>query len=130
VDYYIIVMMSENMNYFLFVVLIFCSAIFYSFGNFYSKIPGISQSFWKIFFVSIIFVLIEYSFRIPAVVILGKNMSSVLIYTIIQVITFFCVLLFSKFVLKEEVKPITYGLLVVIMTLIVAHNIIIKKGGH
>jgi len=123
-------MMSENMNYFLFVVLIFCSAIFYSFGNFYSKIPGISQSFWKIFFVSIIFVLIEYSFRIPAVVILGKNMSSVLIYTIIQVITFFCVLLFSKFVLKEEVKPITYGLLVVIMTLIVAHNIIIKKGGH
>ncbi len=122
--------MSENMNYFLFVVLIFCSAIFYSFGNFYSKIPGISQSFWKIFFVSIIFVLIEYSFRIPAVVILGKNMSSVLIYTIIQVITFFCVLLFSKFVLKEEVKPITYGLLVVIMTLIVAHNIIIKKGGH
>jgi len=130
VDYYIIVMMSENMNYFLFVILIFCSAIFYSFGNFYSKIPGISQSFWKIFFVSIIFVLIEYSFRIPAVVILGKNMSSVLIYTIIQVITFFCVLLFSKFVLKEEVKPITYGLLVVIMTLIVAHNIIIKKGGH
>ena len=119
--------MSENMNYLLFVILIFCSAIFYSFGNFYSKIPGISQSFWKIFFVSIIFVLIEYSFRIPAVVILGKNMSSVLIYTIIQVITFFCVLLFSKFVLKEEVKPITYGLLVVIMTLIVAHNIIIKK---
>lgn len=122
--------MSENMNYFLFVILIFCSAIFYSFGNFYSKIPGVTQSFWKIFFVSIIFVLIEYSFRIPAVVILGKNMSSVLIYTIIQVITFFCVILFSKFVLKEEVKPITYGLLVVIMTLIVAHNIIIKKGGH
>ena len=122
--------MSENMNYFLFVILIFCSAIFYSFGNFYSKIPGVTQIFWKIFFVSIIFVLIEYSFRIPAVVILGKNMSSVLIYTIIQVITFFCVILFSKFVLKEEVKPITYGLLVVIMTLIVAHNIIIKKGGH
>ena len=79
--------MSENMNYFLFVILIFCSAIFYSFGNFYSKIPGVTQSFWKIFFVSIIFVLIEYSFRILVVVILGKNMSSVLIYTIIKEIT-------------------------------------------
>ena len=122
--------MSENQNYILFVFLLFCSAIFYSFGNFYSKIPGVNQNFWRIYFISILFVVIEYSFRIPAVVILGKNMSSVLIYTIIQVITFFVVILFSKFVLKEEVKPITYGLLVIIMTLIVAHNVIVKKGGH
>ena len=122
--------MSENQNYILFVFLLFCSAIFYSYGNFYSKIPGVSQNFWRIYFISILFVVIEYSFRIPAVVILGKNMSSVLIYTIIQVITFFVVILFSKFVLKEEVKPITYGLLVIIMTLIVAHNVIVKKGGH
>ena len=123
-------MMSENMNYGLFLILIFCSAIFYSYGNFYSKIPGVSQNFWNIFFVSILFVIIEYSFRIPAIVILGKNKSSVLMYTIIQVITFVVIILFSKFVLKEEVKPITYGLLVIIMTLIVAHNIIVKKGGH
>ena len=122
--------MSETLNYILFVFLLFCSAIFYSYGNFYSKIPGVSQNFWNIFFISIFFVVVEYSFRIPAIVILGKNMSSVLIYTIVQVITFFVVILFSKFVLKEEVKPITYGLLVIIMTLIVAHNIIVKKGGH
>jgi uncharacterized protein (DUF486 family) len=122
--------MSENLNYILFVFLLFCSAIFYSYGNFYSKIPGVNQNFWKIFFISILFVVIEYSFRIPAIVILGKNMSSVLTYTVIQVITFFVLILFSKFVLKEEVKPITYGLLVIIMTLIVAHNIIVKKGGH
>lgn len=122
--------MSENMNYILFLILIFCSAIFYSYGNFYSKIPGISQNFWNIFFISILFVIIEYSFRIPAIVILGKNMSSVLMYTIIQVITFVVIILFSKFVLKEEVKSITYGLLVIIMTLIVVHNIIVKKGGH
>jgi len=122
--------MSENQNYILFVFLLFCSAIFYSYGNFYSKIPGVNQNFWRIYFISILFVVIEYSFRIPAIVILGKNMSSVLTYTIIQVITFFVVILFSKFVLKEEVKPITYGLLVIIMTLIVAHNVIVKKGGH
>ena len=122
--------MSENLNYILFVFLLFCSAIFYSYGNFYSKIPGVSQNFWRIYFMSILFVVIEYSFRIPAIVILGKNMSSILTYTVIQVITFFVVILFSKFVLKEEVKPITYGLLVIIMTLIVAHNIIVKKGGH
>ena len=122
--------MSENQNYILFVFLLFCSAIFYSYGNFYSKIPGVSQNFWRIYFMSILFVVIEYSFRIPAIVILGKNMSSILTYTIIQVITFFVVILFSKFVLKEEVKPITYGLLVIIMTLIVAHNVIVKKGGH
>lgn len=122
--------MSENLNYILFVFLLFCSAIFYSYGNFYSKIPGVSQNFWRIYFMSILFVVIEYSFRIPAIVILGKNMSSVLTYTVIQVITFGVVIFFSKFVLKEEVKPITYGLLVIIMTLIVAHNIIVKKGGH
>lgn len=122
--------MSENLNYILFVFLLFCSAIFYSYGNFYSKIPGVSQNFWRIYFISIIFVIIEYSLRIPAIVILGKNMNSVLTYTVIQVITFFVVILFSKFVLKEEVKPITYGLLVIIMTLIVAHNIIVKKGEH
>ena len=54
-------------------------------------------------------------------------MSSILIYTIIQAVTFLVVILFSKYVIKEEVKPITYALLIVIMTLIVAHNIIIKK---
>ena len=118
------------MNYILFLILIFISAIFYNFGNFYSKLPGVSKSFWNIFFISMAFVIIEYSFRLPAIFFLAKNMSSVLIYTIVQVITFFCVILFSKFVLKEEVKPITYGLLVLIMTLIVAHNIILKKGGH
>ena len=122
--------MSENMSYILFLILIFISAIFYNFGNFYNKLPGVSQSFWNIFFISMAFVIIEYSFRLPAIFFLAKNMSSVLIYTIVQVITFFCVILFSKFVLKEEVKPITYGLLVLIMTLIVAHNIILKKGGH
>jgi uncharacterized protein (DUF486 family) len=122
--------MSENMNYILFLILIFCSAIFYNFGNFYSKIPGVSQNFWNIFFISMLFLITEYSFRLPAIFFLAKNMSSVLIYTVVQVITFFCVILFSKFVLKEEVKPITYGLLVLIMTLIVAHNIILKKGGH
>jgi uncharacterized protein (DUF486 family) len=122
--------MSENMSYILFLILIFISAIFYNFGNFYSKLPGVSKNFWNIFFISMLFVIIEYSFRLPAIFFLAKNMSSVLIYTIVQVVTFFCVILFSKFVLKEEVKPITYGLLVLIMTLIVAHNIIIKKGGH
>ena len=92
------------MNYILFLILIFISAIFYNFGNFYSKIPGVSNNFWKIFFISILCVIAEYTIRVPAIFFLVKNMSSVLIYTIIQVITFFCVLLFSKFVLKEEVK--------------------------
>ena len=122
--------MSETLNYILFVFLLFCSAIFYSYGNFYSKIPGVSHNFWKIYLISILFVVIEYTFRIPAIVILGKNMNSILVYTIVQAITFCVVILFSKFVLKEEVKPITYGLLLIIMTLIIAHNIIIKKGGH
>jgi len=122
--------MSENLNYILFIFLLSCSAIFYAYGNFYSKIPGVSQNFWHIYLISILFVVIEYTFRIPAVVILGKNMNSILVYTIIQAITFVVIILFSKFVLKEEVKPITYGLLLIIMTLIIAHNIIIKKGGH
>ena len=119
--------MSENINFILFVILLFFSGIFYSFGNFYSKIPGVSNNFWKIYFISILCVLAEYSIRVPAIFYLVKNMSSILIYTIIQAVTFLVVILFSKYVIKEEVKPITYALLIVIMTLIVAHNIIIKK---
>ena len=122
--------MSENMNLILFVILLFFAGIFYSFGNFYSKIPGVSNNFEKIFLMSLLFVIIEYSIRVPAIFYLVKNMSSILIYTIIQAVTFFVVILFSKYVLKEEVQPITYALVIVIMTLIIVHNIIIKKEGH
>jgi hypothetical protein len=122
--------MSENMNLILFVILVFFAAIFYSFGNFYSKIPGVSNNFWKIFLISMLCVVAEYTIRVPAIFFLVKNMSSILIYTIIQAITFLVVILFSKYVLKEEVKPITYALLIVIMTLIIGHNIIIKKEAH
>ena len=115
------------MNLILFVIILFFAGIFYAFGNFYSKIPGVSNNFWKIFFISILCVIGEYTLRVPAIFFLVKDMSSVLIYTIIQAVTFLVVILFSKYVIKEEVKPITYALLIVIMTLIVAHNIIIKK---
>jgi multidrug transporter EmrE-like cation transporter len=119
--------MSENMNLILFVIILFFAAIFYCFGNFYSKIPGISKNFWKIFFISILCVIGEYTLRVPAIFFLVKDINSILIYTIIQAVTFLVVILFSKYVLKEEVQPITYALLVVIMTLIIAHNIVIKK---
>ena len=115
------------MNLILFVIILFFAAIFYSFGNFYSKIKGVSNNFWKIFFISILCVIGEYTLRVPAIFFLVKDMSSVLIYTIIQSVTFLVVILFSKYVLKEEIQPITYALLIVIMTLIIAHNIIIKK---
>jgi multidrug transporter EmrE-like cation transporter len=120
--------MSENMNLILFVIILVFAGIFYCFGNFYSKIPGVSNNFWKIFFISILCVIGEYTLRVPAIFFLVKDMSSILIYTIIQSVTFLVVILFSKYVLKEEVQPITYALLIVIMTLIIAHNIILKKG--
>ena len=116
------------MNFVLFLILLVFSGIFYAFGNFYSKIPGVSNNFWKIFFISILCVIGEYTLRVPAIFFLVKDMSSILIYTIIQSVTFLVVILFSKYVLKEEVQPITYALLVVIMTLIIAHNIFLKKG--
>ena len=122
--------MSENIKLILFIILLFFAGIFYSFGNFYNKIPGVSNNFWKVFFISLLFVIVEYSIRVPAIFYLVKNMSSVLIYTIVQVVTFFVVILFSKYLLKEEVKPITYALLIVIMALIIVHNIIVKKGEH
>ena len=99
--------MSENIKLILFIILLFFAGIFYSFGNFYNKIPGVSNNFWKVFFISLLFVIVEYSIRVPAIFYLVKNMNSVLIYTIVQVVTFFVVILFSKYLLKEEVKPIT-----------------------
>ncbi len=78
--------MSETMNLILFIILLFFAGIFYSFGNFYSKIPGVGNNFWKIFFISILCVIGEYVIRVPAIFFLVKNMSSILIYTIIQAI--------------------------------------------
>lgn len=117
-------------GFIIFSILVFFSTIFYALANFYNKMPGVSNSFWKVFGISLVFVIIEYCFRLPAIFYFGKNMSSVLIYTIVQGFTFFTIILFSKFVLKEDVKPITYGLVIIIMSLIFGHNIIIKNGEH
>jgi hypothetical protein len=83
---YLYILMSETMNLILFIILLFFAGIFYSFGNFYSKIPGVGNNFWKIFFISILCVIGEYVIRVPAIFFLVKNMSSILIYTIIQAI--------------------------------------------
>ncbi len=118
----------QSLNTFIFVFLIFVSSIFYCFANFYSKIPGIKDNFLKILFISLFFVLVEYLFKIPAIYYYGKEINSILSYSIIMVSIFISLVFFSKYILKEEIPMITYISVLLIIIILIAHNYILEKN--
>jgi O-antigen/teichoic acid export membrane protein len=120
--------MVQSLNTFIFVFLIFVSSIFYCFANFYSKIPGIKDNFLKILFISLFFVLVEYLFKIPAIYYYGKEINSILSYSIIMVSIFISLVFFSKYILKEEIPMITYISVLLIIIILIAHNYILEKN--
>jgi O-antigen/teichoic acid export membrane protein len=120
--------MMQSLNTFIFVFLIFVSSIFYCFANFYSKIPGIKDNFLKILFISLFFVLVEYLFKIPAIYYYGKEINSILSYSIIMVSIFISLVFFSKYILKEEIPMITYISVLLIIIILIAHNYILEKN--
>jgi hypothetical protein len=114
-------------NYVLFIILILFGAFLNCFANFYSKIPGVSGSFYKIFAISLLFAVIEYSIKIPTIFYLGKNLNSIVNTLIILTCTFASLMIYSIFILKEKVPLITYFTFALIVFILFIHSYIINK---
>lgn len=121
------IQMIQNSNFIIFIVLIFISSIVFQFSNFYNKMPGVGNNFTKILLVSLFFALIEYGIKIPAMYYYGKNINSIMTYSLILVTIFICLIFNSKFILKEEVHSITYLTLIIIIVILIIHSVIINK---
>ena len=119
--------MSNTINYIIFICLIFLSSILYCFSNFYNKMPGIGNNFSKILLFSLLFAIIEYCIKVPAMYYFGKNINSIFTYTIILVTIFICLSFYSKFILQEEIHLITYLTLILIIIILIIHNIFMYK---
>jgi uncharacterized protein (DUF486 family) len=119
--------MLKNYDFIILISLIFLSSIIYQFSNFYAKIPGVGNNFTKILLISLFFALIEYSIKIPAMYYYGKNISSVMSYLIFLITIFICLILNSKFILKEDIHYVTYFTICLIIVILIFHSIILHK---
>ena len=119
--------MNIIVNYVLFVVLILVASFLNCYANFYSKMPGITGSFIKIFLISLGFAVIEYSIKIPAIYYFGKHISSIANTLIILTCIFVSIMIYSKYILKEKVYNITYFTLALIVAILFGHSYIVEK---
>jgi uncharacterized protein (DUF486 family) len=119
--------MNNIENYVLFIILILIASFFNCFANFYSKIPGIKGSFYKIFAISLLFAIIEYSIKIPTIFYFGKNLNSIANTLIILTCIFASLMIYSIFILKEKVPLITYFTFALIITILFIHSYLINK---
>jgi uncharacterized protein (DUF486 family) len=119
--------MLQIYEYIIFAVLISISSIIYQISNFYNKMPGIGNNFMKILLVSLLFAILEYSIKVPAMYYYGKNINSVMTYSFILVTIFIFLIFNSKYILKEEVHYITYFTLALIVFILLIHNFIIYR---
>jgi uncharacterized protein (DUF486 family) len=115
----------ENKDFIL-ILLIFISSIFFSFANFYNKLAE-KKSIAFIVLMSVLFASCEYIVKIPAIFYFGKDRSSVFIYCLMLVATFTSTLLFSRFVLRENVHNFTYFILLTIISLLFINEYVISN---
>ena len=119
-------MNSMYNNIFLF-VLMFISSVVFCFSNYYAKLPNIGNNFTKIFLISMGFVIFEYCFKIPAIWYFGKEINSVVIYSLNLICIFISLIFFNKFVLKETIPITTYISLFLIISIIIGNNAYVNK---
>jgi len=119
--------MNIFINYFLFIILILFASFLNCFANFYSKLPGINDSFTKIFLISLFFAVMEYSIKIPAIYYFGKNINSIANTLIILTCIFVSLMIYSKYILKEKVYSVTYLTLALIIAILFGHSYIVEQ---
>lgn len=119
--------MNIFVNYLLFIILILGASFLNCFANFYSKIHGVKGSFYKIFAISLLFAILEYSIKIPTIFYFGKNLNSIANTLIILTCIFASLMIYSKFILREKVPLITYFTLALIIVILFAHSYLINK---
>ena len=89
--------------------------------------PGVGNNFTKILLISLFFAVIEYSIKIPAMYYYGKNINSIMSYSIFLITIFICLILNSKFILKEDIHYVTYFTICLIIVILIFHSIILHK---
>jgi len=89
--------------------------------------PGVGTDFKKIMLISLLFAMIEYGLKVPAMFYYGKNINSIFTYTVILVTIFICLSVYSKFILKEDIHLITYLTLILIIIILIIHSYIVDK---
>ena len=97
-------------------------AVFYILASFgYKLFAKQNYSFQTIFLVSLFFALISNCIKIPLFYYYGKE-DVITIYILYIFILSFAVVVYSKFVLHQKVKPHTYVILAMIICLIVLNK--------
>jgi len=115
--------MNKIILYSLFLIGIFISSIFYTLASYYFRFAEKNNIKFKyIFLVSIILGIFSYSIKIPVFYIFGKNINVMIINIIFLVTTFILVTLYSKIILKENIKLYTYIIIILIILLIILNN--------
>lgn len=117
-------MFGVNYNYAMLYLLILLSSCVFSFSNFYAKMPGIGNNFLKILAISLIFAMLEYSFRVTGIWFFGKNVEVNYIYSVNLILNFVCLMFFNKYVLKITVPLSTYISLFLIIIIFIINNIL------
>lgn len=122
--------MNKIILYIFFTLGVILSSIFFTLGSYYFRIGEKKNiKFVYILLISVICGMISYSIKVPIFYYLGKELSIMIINIYFVSITFITVTLYSKFVLKEEIKLHTYIILTLIILLIICENIL-SKGNN
>ena len=108
------------------IILILLSSCFFVVANFYTKLFK-KESIVPVVLISVFLAICEYSIKIPAIYYFGKERSSVYIYSLLLASTFIMTLLFSRFVLKEDVHQLTYIILSLIILLLFINEYAIEQ---
>ena len=117
--------MNNIILYSIFIIGILISASFYTLGSYFFRLgEKYNMKFINIYILSILFGLMSYLIKIPTFYYVGKKISVMIINIIFLVTTFILVILYSKFILNENIPIHTYIILTLIILLIILNHIL------
>ena len=112
-------------NNLIFVIGIILASIFYVIGTYYFRLgENNNDNFNQIFWVSLFFGMCSYLIKIPVFHFYAKNISVMLINIFFLTTTFIFVVLYSKYILHEEIKLHTYIIICFIVGLILLNDLL------
>lgn len=105
-------------------------SITYVFGSYYFRL-GIQnkKSFSHIFLVSIIIGLVSFLIKIPIFYFYATNMNIIILHVITTSIIFITAVLYSYFILNENIPLHTYIIIFLIIFLIILNNWLDFRAG-
>ena len=116
-------MIHDIINHILLLIGIIIASIFYVIASYYFRYgEKLNETFLKIFLISLLFGLLTIIVKIPFFYFFGKDISVMVIHIIFLIISFIIVILYSRFILNEEIKLHTYIILILIVLLILLNH--------